>query len=111
MAEAESKNAVTSMILVIVIGSIMIAVTIFGMIKLYRYYNPEIRAKKEPEQVNYKEVDDTQFSSFNKTAGRNSELEMQYDPNNEFVQIHTEYKQKHRVPPQKSHTQPMQGSQ
>jgi hypothetical protein len=78
------------MILVSVIGAILIAVTIFGVIKVIKHYSPPENVKKNEED--YNEVDMTSFSNV-KTVTVNTEMDMQFDPTNNIHAV-KEYKQK-----------------
>lgn len=54
--KAEEKEKMMSMILISVIAAILISITIFGMIKLVRYFSPSSRRSVGDEMKKYNEV-------------------------------------------------------
>lgn len=87
--EAEQKQELVSMILVVVIGAILIAFTIFGVIKVIKHFSPPESIKKQEED--YNEVDMTSFSNVKTATG--NEMGMQFDPSSDMAAVH-EFKKK-----------------
>lgn len=78
--KAEEREKMMRVVLITVIGAVLIGITIFGMLRVVKYFSPPERL--DIEKPSYDEVNNTE------TKTRPSQYEIQFDANKEFVAVY-----------------------
>jgi hypothetical protein len=78
--KAEEREKVMRVVLITVIGAVLIGITMFGMMKVIKYFSPPERL--DIDKPNYDSVNNTE------TKTRPSQFEIQFDAQKEFVAVY-----------------------
>jgi len=83
MQEAESKQQVANVVMISVISAILMAITIYGMIKLIKYFSPN-REIPVPDPKPKPDGNTSQISQYDNQYDANKEFTEMYDTEHKF---------------------------